>query len=72
MSTENISFFTQKEEINCSKNVAKIMSMSLYDSGGEVVWSSSEQKPNQFEDVFPDSKGVKLIEAICKKNEGGK
>ena len=68
----DISFFIEKEEINCSKNVARIMSMSLYDSGGELVWFSGAQKPNQFEDVFPDSKGVTLIEAICKKNEGGK
>ena len=65
----DISFFIQKEEINCSKNVARIMSMSLYNSGGELVWFSGEHKQNQFEDVFPDSKGVTLIEAICKKNE---
>jgi hypothetical protein len=61
-----ISFFIQKEEINCSKNVARIMSMSLYDSGGALVWFSGDHKQNQFEDVFPDSKGVTLIESICK------
>jgi hypothetical protein len=63
---ENISYFIEKEEINCSKNVARIMSMSLYGSGGEVIWSSGAQKPNQFEDVFPDSKGITLVKAICK------
>jgi hypothetical protein len=68
----DISFFTQKEEINCSKKVARIISMSLFDSGGEFIWFSGDHKSNPFEDVFPDSKGVTLIEAICKKNEGGK
>ena len=29
-SSENISFFIEKEEINCSKNVVQIMSMALY------------------------------------------
>ena len=68
----DISFFIEKEEINCSKNVARIMSMSLYSSDGEVIWSSGTQKPNQFEDVFPDSKGVTLVKAICGEGEGGK
>ena len=72
LGTENIGFFIEKEEINCSKNVARIMSMSLYSSDGEVIWSSGTQKPNQFEDVFPDSKGVTLVKAICGEGEGGK
>ena len=67
-----ISYFMQKEEINCSKNAARIMSMSLFDFGNDLVWFSGDQKQNQFEDVFPDSKGVALIEAICKECEGGK
>ena len=67
-----ISYFMQKEEINCSKNAARIMSMSLFDFGNDLVWFSGDQKQNQFEDVFPDSKGVTLIEAICKECEGGK
>ena len=67
-----ISYFIQKEEINCSKNAARIMSMSLFDFGNDLVWFSGDQKQNQFEDVFPDSKGVTLIEAICKECEGGK
>ena len=71
-SSENISFFIEKEEINCSKNVARIMSMAIYDSGGEVIWSSGAHKQNQFEDVFPDSKGVTLVKAICGEGEGGK
>ena len=68
----DISYFIQKEEINCSKNVARIMSMSLFDFGGDLVWFSGDHKTNLFEDVFPDSKGVTLIEAICKVSEGGK
>ena len=71
-SNANISFFIEKEEINCSKSVARIMSMALYGSGSEVVWSSGAQKPNQFEDIFPDSKGVTLVKAICGEGEGGK
>ncbi|WAC06853.1 MAG: hypothetical protein OS130_11420 [Thermodesulfobacteriota bacterium] len=59
-------FFIQKEEINCSKNVAKIISMSLYVTNGDLVWFSGTDKENQLEDLFPDSKGVTLIEAICK------
>ena len=71
-SRKDISFFIEKKEINCSKNVVKIMSMAAYSSDGELMWSSGAQWPRQFEDVFPDSKGVTLIEAICKKGEGGK
>ena len=67
-----ISYFIQKEEINCSKNAARIMSMSLFDFGNDLVWFSGDQKQNQFEDVFSDSKGGTLIEAICKECEGGK
>jgi hypothetical protein len=66
MGTENIGFFIEKEEINCSKNVAIIMSMPLYSSDGEVIWSSGAEGPNQFEDLFPDSKGVTLVKAICR------
>jgi hypothetical protein len=65
-------YFIQKEEINCSKNVARIISMSLYVTNGELVWFSGFDKKNQLEDVFPDSKGVTLIEAICKQGAGGK
>jgi hypothetical protein len=68
----DISYFIQKEEINCSKNVARIMSMSLFAFGGDLVWFSGDHTENQFEDVFLDSKGVTLIEAICKEGEGGK
>ena len=69
---KNISCCIEKEEINCSKNVVRIMSMAFYSSDGEAIWSSGAQGPRQFEDIFPDSKGVTLVKAICGEGEGGK
>jgi hypothetical protein len=68
---ENISFCIEKEEINCSKNVARIISMAIYGSGGELIWSSGAQGPKQFEDIFSDNKGVTLVRAICGEGEEG-
>jgi hypothetical protein len=63
---KNISYLIQKVEINCSKNALRLMALSLYNSGGEVIGSRNPQEPGQFEDVFPGSVGSVLVKAICK------
>lgn len=68
----DINHFILKEEINCSTNAVRIMSMVLYDYKGAVVWYADYPEPNKFEDVFPDGKGAALIGAICKECAGGR
>jgi hypothetical protein len=65
---KNISHFTDRWEINCSKNTARLVFTALSDSKGNVVFSADD--PSPFVKIPPEGKLRALVEIICEK--GGK
>jgi len=67
----NLSFFVEKFEIDCSKNMNRQTATISYDSQGGFIYR--EDYPNeQFKEVVLGSTIDALVKVLCKKGEGGK
>lgn len=62
---ENNSFIYYRWEINCSKNIYRILSFLEYSSKGDVT-NKKDTPYAQFEEVPLQSVGARLVESICK------
>jgi hypothetical protein len=65
---ENISYILGRAEIDCSKNVMRIISIVRKDSEGGVI-HSRDFPNNTFTEIIPESIGATLFEIICKENK---
>jgi hypothetical protein len=68
---ENISYILNRDELNCSKNIFRVLSIVCYSSEGKVIYNE-DYPDEQFIEVAPDSHMAGLIEFFCKEGKGGK
>lgn len=68
---ENTSHTKDRWEINCSKNIKKVLSSVWCDTEGNIIMDK-DYPDYPFSKVIPDSIGAGLAEIVCKKGEGGK
>ena len=62
---EKISINQYRLEINCSKNMMRVLSSVGY-SAEDTVISNSNFPDSQFQGIVPDSNSAKLVKSICK------
>ena len=68
---EKTSYTKDRWEINCSKNIKRVLSSVWCDTEGNIIMD--KDYPNYpFSEVIPESIGAGLVEIICKKGAGGK
>ena len=65
---EKISHTKDRWEINCSKNIKRVLSTVWCDTEGNIIME--KDYPNYpFSEVIPDSIGAFLVESVCKQGE---
>jgi len=52
-------------EIDCKKKTERILSVTLYDTDGNVLFSRNYDK-REWSYVIPDSRGDILLKKVCK------
>ena len=68
---EKTSYTKDRWEINCSKNIKRVLSSVWCDTESNIIMD--KDYPNYpFSEVIPESIGAGLVEIVCKKGEEGK
>ena len=61
---ENISYTKSLEEINCSDNKSRTLSLNDYSKEGKIIFGSNRE--NEWEYIVPESVTDTLRKAVCK------
>src|SRR4030042_187033 len=67
---ENTSHTKDRWEINCSKNIKRVLSSVWCDTEGNIIMDK-DYPDYPFSEVIPESIGAGLVEIICQPGEGG-